>query len=114
MNIQRLPFTRREAEAIISLLPRTSGLKAVDFAANRDLVMGHELSQYRIVHFATHGYMNSQHPGLSAIVLSLVNQKGEPQQGFLRLNEVYNLNLKADLVVLSGCRTGLGKEIKGE
>jgi CHAT domain-containing protein len=51
---------------------------------------------------------------LSGIVLSLVNEQGEPQDGFLRLHEVYNLKLGADLVVLSGCRTALGKEIRGE
>lgn len=58
--------------------------------------------------------LNSQHPELSGIVLSLVDEKGETQDGFLRLHEVYNLNLGADLVVLSACQTALGKEIKGE
>jgi CHAT domain-containing protein len=72
------------------------------------------LSQYRFVHFATHGLLNSAHPELSGIVLSLVDEKGQPQNGFLRLNEIYNLSLPADLVVLSACQTALGKEIKGE
>ena len=66
------------------------------------------------MHFATHGLINSQHPELSGIVLSLVDQKGQPQNGFLRLNEIYNLRLNAELVVLSACQTALGKEIKGE
>jgi CHAT domain-containing protein len=66
------------------------------------------------VHFATHGFLNSLHPELSGIVLSLVNENGEPQDGFLRLHEVYNLSLPAELVVLSACQTGLGKQIKGE
>src|SRR5207302_2861076 len=73
-----------------------------------------ELAQYRIIHFATHGLLNSKHPELSGIVLSLVDEKGEPQDGFLRLNQIYNLKLPADLVVLSACQTALGKEIKGE
>jgi CHAT domain-containing protein len=58
--------------------------------------------------------LNSEHPELSGIVLSLVDREGRPQDGFLRLYEIYNLKLGADLVVLSACRTALGKEIKGE
>ena len=58
--------------------------------------------------------LNSQHPELSGIVLSLVDQHGQPQNGFLRLYEIYGLKLNADLVVLSACQTALGKEIKGE
>jgi CHAT domain-containing protein len=77
-------------------------------------VTSEELGQYRIIHFATHGLLNSETPGLTGIVLSLVDQTGQPVDGFLRLNGVYNLSLKADLVVLSGCKTGLGKDVKGE
>jgi CHAT domain-containing protein len=66
------------------------------------------------VHFATHSLLNNQHPELSGIVLSLVDRQGESQDGFLRLYEVYNLRLAADLVVLSACQTALGKEVKGE
>ena len=76
--------------------------------------MSADLAQYRIVHFATHGLMNSQHPELSGLVLSLVDQEGKPQNGFLRLHEIYNLHLEADLVVLSACQTALGQEIQGE
>jgi CHAT domain-containing protein len=76
--------------------------------------MSNELDQYRIVHFATHGIINNYHPELSGIVLSLVDAKGQPQNGFLRLYDLYNLKLSADLVVLSACQTALGKEIRGE
>ena len=89
-------------------------LEAVDFEANRKLATSAELGQYRVVHFATHGLINNQHPELSGIVLSLVDEKGQPQNGFLRLYDLYNLKLSADLVVLSACQTALGKEIKGE
>jgi CHAT domain-containing protein len=112
--IPRLPFTRREAEAILALVPDGEGMKALDFAASRAMATSAELGRYRMVHLATHGLLNSRHPELSGIVLSLVDERGRPQDGFLRLHEIYNLNLSADLVVLSACQTALGKEIKGE
>jgi CHAT domain-containing protein len=77
-------------------------------------VLTGELSQYRYVHFATHGLLDNDRPGLSSLVLSMVDEQGKPQDGFLRSNEIYNLKLPAELVVLSACQTGLGKEIKGE
>jgi CHAT domain-containing protein len=110
----RLPFSRYEAESIIALTPKVTGLKATDFNASRALAMSRQLSQYRIVHFATHGLLNSERPELSGLVFSLVDREGKQQDGFLRLHEIYNLQLNADLVVLSACETGLGKEIKGE
>jgi CHAT domain-containing protein len=76
--------------------------------------MSKDLSQYRIVHFATHGVLNDAHPELSGMVLSLFDNKGTPQDGFLRLNDLFNLKLNADLVVLSACRTALGREVRGE
>lgn len=110
----RLPFSRREAEAIATIAPAGQAMKALDFQASRTTAISDDLSHYRIVHFATHGLLNSNHPELSGIVLSLVDRQGQPQNGFLRLHEVYNLKLPAELVVLSACQTGLGKEIRGE
>jgi CHAT domain-containing protein len=76
--------------------------------------MGPEIGQHRIVHFATHGFLNEEHPELSGLVLSLVDEQGRHQDGFLRLHDIYNLNLPVDLVVLSACNSALGKEIRGE
>ena len=113
-DLQRLPFSRREAEAIVALAPAGQSLKALDFDASRATVTGDKFARYRIIHFATHGLLNTVHPELSGIVLSLVDEAGRPQDGFLRLHEIYNLNLPAELVVLSGCQTALGKQVKGE
>jgi CHAT domain-containing protein/predicted negative regulator of RcsB-dependent stress response len=113
-ELNRLLLTRDEAEAILSVTPRTGALGALDFRANRATATSDELSHYRIVHFATHGLLNSEHPELSGVVLSLVDERGRPQDGFLRLHEIFNLRLPVELVVLSACQTGLGKEIKGE
>jgi CHAT domain-containing protein len=114
VNLPRLPGTRREASAILSFVKNGKPLTALDFDASRKTIVGADLSQYRIVHFATHGFLNSQHPELSGIALTMFEKDGNPQDGFFRLNEVFNLKLNADLVVLSACQTGLGKEIKGE
>jgi CHAT domain-containing protein/Tfp pilus assembly protein PilF len=110
----RLPFSRGEAEAIATFVPRSALLKATDFAASRVLVAEGGLGDRRIVHFATHGLLDSEHPDLSGLVLSLVDEKGSPQDGFLRMHEIYNLRLPVDLVVLSACQTALGREIRGE
>jgi CHAT domain-containing protein len=113
-DLRRLRFSRQEADEITRLAKNDLKLEAVDFEASRTLATSAELGQYRIVHFATHGLINNTHPELSGVVLSLVDENGRPQNGFLRLYDLYNLKLSADLVVLSACQTALGKEIRGE
>jgi CHAT domain-containing protein len=113
-DLVRLRFSRVEADEIARLAADKMKLEALDFAANRALATSEEIGQYRIVHFATHGLINNRRPELSGVVLSLVDEQGNPQNGFLRLYDIYNLKLRADLVVLSACQTALGKEYKGE
>jgi CHAT domain-containing protein len=114
LRINRLPFTRQEAEQIMALAPAGSGMKALDFQASRATVMNGQLSRYRYIHFATHGLADGERPELSTILFSLYDEQGTPQDGFLRAHEVYNLELPAELVTLSACETGLGKLTKGE
>ena len=114
LRVPRLPFTRQEADRIIKLAGVKDNFEALDFRASLATATSAELGRYRYLHFATHGYLDSEQPELSAIVLSLVDKTGQPQTGFLRANDIYNLKLPADLVVLSACQTGLGKEIRGE
>jgi CHAT domain-containing protein len=113
-GFSQLPFSRKEADAIAALIPKDKLLKATGFKANRSTATSSELSRYRIVHFATHGLLNSEYPELSGLVLSLVDENGAAQDGFLRMHEIYNLQLPADVIVLSACQTALGKEIRGE
>jgi CHAT domain-containing protein/tetratricopeptide (TPR) repeat protein len=113
-RFERLPASRREAESISALAPRGQVLTALDFAASRETVLSGQLRDERIVHFATHGVADLRSPELSGLVLSLVDAAGRPQDGFLSLSDIYDLDLGADLVVLSGCRTALGKEVRGE
>jgi CHAT domain-containing protein len=95
-------------------VPGREALAALDFKASQATVFSPELRDYRVIHFATHGYLNTERPELSGLVLSLVDERGEPQDGFLSLSEIYNLRLSAELVVLSACQTGLGKQVQGE
>ncbi len=113
-KLPRLRFSRDEAEAIAGLVPEPQRYMALGFAASRSAVVSGELAHYRMVHIAAHGLIDSRRPELSTIVLSLVDERGEPQNGFLRLHDIYNLELQADLVTLSACETALGQEIRGE
>jgi CHAT domain-containing protein len=114
LYIPRLRDSRKEAQEIVAMVPAAKRRLALDFEASRKLATSIDLRQYRYIHFSTHGWLNSLHPELSGIVFSLVNQRGEPQDGFLRAHETFNLKLPAELVVLSACQTGIGKEVKGE
>lgn len=113
-HLDRLPGTRREANDILALVPANRAMKALDVAASVELVRSGELGRYRYITFATHGLLDSVHPELSAIVLSLVDENGNRRDGYVRAHEIYNLDLAVDLVVLSACRTALGKDVKGE
>ena len=114
IDFPRLPSTRLEAEAILAMVPEDRRMAALGFDATKAAAMNPDLKRYRMVHFATHTVLNDDHPDLSSLVLSLVDERGNPQSGFLRLRDIYNLKLSAELVVLSACETALGKEVKGE
>ena len=111
-GIPRLLEAGREARGIAAQAPAVD--VAIGFAANRTAALSAVLADYRIVHFATHGLVDNDHPELSGILLSLFDEQGRAQDGYLRLHDIYNLKLPADLVVLSACSTALGKEVAGE
>ena len=110
----RLLHASEEADAILATTPRGTGMVARGFDANRETAMSQLVGEHRIVHFATHGFFNTEHPELSGMILSMVNPDGSKANGFLPLHDIYHLNLSSDLVVLSACDTALGKDTKGE
>ncbi len=112
--LPRLRFSRQEALAIASQAPPGAVTTRLDFAADRDLILSGRLRDFRYIHFATHGIFDAERPELSGLALSRVDPAGNPREGFLGLRDVYDLDLAADLVVLSGCETALGREIRGE
>jgi len=87
---------------------------AKGFDANRETAMSASVGQYQIVHFATHGFLDSEHPELSGIVLTMVDRHGVKTDGLMPLHDIYSLDLSAELIVLSACQTALGKDIRGE
>src|SRR5215216_1682393 len=113
-TVSWLPYSLDEAMAIGNVAPAGQAMLALNFKASRATAISPALSQYRIVHFATHGITDPEHPELSGIILSLVDENGVDQDGYLRLHEIYNLKLPAELVVISACESGVGKQLKGE
>lgn len=113
-RLGRLRHSAEEADAIASSARPGSWMKAVGFRANRATATSRTLGQFSVVHFATHGILNDRHPELSGIVLSMIDEQGNPEDGYLSLGDIYNLELPVNLVVLSACRTGIGKQVRGE
>jgi CHAT domain-containing protein len=111
-RMPRLPLAREEATSIARVAHRAE--VRLGYEATRAAAMSGELRNFRYIHFATHGVIDDRNPELSGIVLSLIDERGNPQDGFLRLHDIYNLDLQADLVVLSACQTALGKEVAHE
>jgi CHAT domain-containing protein len=114
LDMPRLPATRQEADAICALAPAGTTLEKTGLAASRATAQSRELAGYRIVHFATHGILDNETPGLSGLMLSTYDAQGRPQDGLLRLHDIYALRLPVELVVLSACNTALGRQLRGE
>ena len=121
LNFQPLRYSRSEIDGIAQLFPKDDReLFFGDAATEENVKSADRLSAYRLIHFSTHGYVNEARPRFSGLVLSLPHDAAstragkQSEDGLLAAYEIFNLKLKADLVVLSACETGLGKEIKGE
>ncbi|MGD0756681.1 MAG: CHAT domain-containing tetratricopeptide repeat protein, partial [Bacteroidales bacterium] len=113
-SIDPLPATETETETIFKLYDEKN-LKAKVLLrndANEHFIKSGELGKYKVLHFATHAFVNSEKPELSGLLLAQDTIGGE--DGVLYSGEIYNLKLSANLVVLSACETGLGKIQKGE
>jgi len=113
-KLEPLQWTRREADAIASRLPSERVVLALGPDASRRTAMGPEVARARIVHFASHALLDVRRPELSGIVLSDGTGTSGSAPGFLSLADISGMRLSAELVVLSACRTALGKEVRGE
>jgi CHAT domain-containing protein/tetratricopeptide (TPR) repeat protein len=109
----QLPLSGKEAAAILALAPASVALQGRE--ASRAAVLRAALHDYHFLHFATHGSFGVTDPGGGRLVLAQIDSRGRPEaNGFLHLADIYRLDLRADLVVLSACRSALGREIRGE
>lgn len=112
-QFQRLADSSREVGRIARFYqPQDVALYLQQAASEENVKDNPFLSNARRIHFAAHGEISESQPQSSALVLTLDNDPRE--DGMLRVYEIFNLKLNADLVVLSACRTGMGKELKGE
>jgi CHAT domain-containing protein len=112
-GLESLPATQTEGERIFNLTSAYGSFKAYDFAASVETALSLTRGRYRILHFATHA-LTGDHPDVVGLVLSRFDREGRPREGFLSARRIYNLDWPSDLVVLSACRTALGKERQGE
>lgn len=111
-SLTSLPYTKTEVEGISRLYTKDNATVLIGKKASEENVKSLPLDQYSIVHFASHGLIDEERPEFSALVLTPGGPGGE--DGFLTMREVFDLKLKADLVVLSACKTALGHQIRGE
>lgn len=105
-----LPFAKKEVERISKLYPKGSTTLLIGKDATEVNAKKMDLQNYRIVHFASHGLIDEEHPQFSSLILNA----GGGEDGYLTMREVFDLKLNADLVVLSACKSGLGQRIRGE
>ena len=113
-TIPRLFYAKRELAYLLDVGAGGDAFVVTDFAATRERLLSMDLTQYAILHLATHGFLDPQRPEHSGLILSTVDRDGKEQNGFVSLQDIYQLRAPTDLVVLSACRTALGKDVRGE
>ncbi len=107
-----LPFSEREIKSISRLFKEKRKDVFLREKASEEVIKKVTLSDYRILHFSCHGFLDEDYPFRSSLVLSLTN--GEGEDGFLQVREIYDLKMMPQLVVLSACQTGRGTLKRGE
>src|SRR5262249_44243451 len=102
-----------EVENIARLYPPATVTLLTGDKASESMVKAN-LSRHKILHFAAHAFIDEGHPEFSGLAFSRPMDPGSDDNGILQVYEILNLRIRADLVVLSACDTGLGKGMEGE
>ena len=113
-ELSRLPFSLREAEYVAGAAQGAVLVQRTGFAAAKSALLDESVRRAAIVHFATHSRIDPGHPELSGIFFSQSAPDGAPRESFLSLYDIYDLNLPAELVVISACASGAGRDVPGE
>lgn len=112
-HVQPLQYSRDELAKLKDIGGPSSSI-VTGFDATRDTFQRTNFSKVAILHVATHGILDPNRPEYSGFILSTVDPEGRPQKGFITVRDIFELQAPVDLVVLSACRTGLGKDVRGE
>ena len=112
LSLPKLPYAEQEARSIAHLFPRARGLVLAGPRATEAELRRQDLSRFRILHFAVHGLLDEQYWWRSALVLT--PEAGTVEDGRLDPREIFSLAPRAELVMLSACRTAEGKVQSGE
>lgn len=112
-DVQPLQFSRDELATLKDIGGPSSSV-VTGFEATRETFQHTDFSKFAILHVATHGILDPNRPEYSGFILSTVDPEGRGQQGFINVRDIFALQAPVDLVVLSACRTGLGKDVRGE
>jgi len=113
-TIGELFYAEREISNLRNIASPEKTFTATRYDANRERLLSMDFSQYAILHFATHGFLDPRRPEFSGLLLSTIDEQGKELKGFIQLRDVYSLRAPVDLVVMSACQTALGQEVRGE
>jgi CHAT domain-containing protein len=111
-TLEELKYSEKELHDILAVLFNRGRNYLYQEASEENFKK--QIKGYKYVHVATHGFINSENPKLSNLAFSQPQDNNAREDGILFSGETYNLDLNADLLVLSACQTGVGKLAKGE
>jgi CHAT domain-containing protein len=112
-TVGRLFYAKRELDGLREVAGDNAVI-ASEYDATREQFLHTDLTQFTMLHFATHGLFDPKKPESSGLLLSTVNREGKQLDGFLQLRQIYELRAPVLLVVLSACKTALGRDVRGE
>jgi len=106
-----LPDTLNEVKNINKVIKRSDIFTGSNVTEKdvKELSKNWTLYNYKVLHFATHGLVVNEVPELSAVVLSQFEKDEGKEDGYLRIEEIAELDFQADLITLSACETSLGR-----
>jgi len=113
-NLKPLPWTAAEANRLSQNFLPGRTLVYTERKATRANLHTEPVRNSRILHIATHGYFRDENPDNVGFILSMIDENGHPDPGFITLTELFTTRFNNELVVISGCDTALGRQLDGE